>query len=1241
MRGTVIMFRLLLCLLIVSMSPCIADSVSRELPALYDAEIKPQLTEAAPLLKLAPDRQAAERGGEVVLREHIVSVDGKSNRTEVTHNVYRAVAESGVSAVSRDSEAFNKKRTRLHLALARTIQPDGKSLPVREDAAFIQTPQRSADSDIYNDQGEMVLIYPDVKQGSATESIVVGEMEGRIPGEFTFQRGFGAGWPVRRDRFVLEAPRSLADRMRLTTLGSGVPEPRREEIQEGARIRWTWERRDISGVRQEEQRMGMDQTGPMLFITTLPDWESFIQWYLPQAEKSMELSDSLKGRIDEWTKEARSPEDITAILLRKVASEVRYVGLEFGNGDLVPRPMDVVWDNQYGDCKDKACLLAAMLRHKGINACPALINTGFPGRVERRSPDYRHFDHCITAVAGPDGKWIFCDPTIPGLAPGAIGPADSDREALLVKAGAEWARTPAHDFGTVRHRIEAVMDAAGGLSGWATLSAEGYNSARFLEMERKSTPESLRDSLQSLLSRLATGITAVDVKRHPVQEEGPYTVETYILIPGSGGASVPMLADAGYVPQTGNETQRDTSFPSWREVYEAEARITLPPGLVPASLPEPLKSVSNWAEASGGWEWKDGALLSKFRFYSKEDNIAPADFPAFAAQMRTVNAWISRPLPLKKGTDSTPADQPPAAADPMESLPHLTSVDGQMLLVENKYPEGANAVLRRAALERSIRYFPGDQEMLYRAGSQLAWLEIREGDPSAAIRRLDSFQESCRSHVSAEEAALGDYFRGVALNRLKRTDEALGVFTKLSEDKALSGHRRTWAFYWCGLLLEEKEPDQALARLREGMAMQEPEAENILYPPWARLLLKAGMADELKAGLKKLVEEREGAAPPVLTRMAQMADSIPDGDRPEYLKILTDLGPAASFGQEFATALKEAEGTISLRAAGDAIRTRLEAFLKQHPDSSSGMALPENLKTAARMTEALKGMMEAGIKGKDRDTAVKMALEAMLKSGPDDDLPAIALNLIRAVSARDFEKKESPLLDEAVALGEILPKSEDNHYEAVYARLLVLQQRGQREDLRRAAEAMIAEADEGRAWIAAAPLQLLLKDAAAAGDRPEVLRLCRVIRGYPDYRQWADGYFYEAMVLILDGQYDGALLALDALAGTPEKSQAAMAMHRQAASLLKWARSDRAAAVKWWRDSAIWWPAVLKAAEKLSPDAEKFKAPPLPVIPDQDPRGDAAATAAGKKDFDAAIRPPVVLLCRSRPAVGACGEGVE
>lgn len=73
--------------------------------------------------------------------------------------------------------------------------------------------------------------------------------------------------------------------------------------------------------------------------------------------------------------EARDPEDRAAMALRFVQTYARYLAIGIGEGGFRPRDLEEIWRSRLGDCKDKSLLLATMLRHLGIKACPALVNT--------------------------------------------------------------------------------------------------------------------------------------------------------------------------------------------------------------------------------------------------------------------------------------------------------------------------------------------------------------------------------------------------------------------------------------------------------------------------------------------------------------------------------------------------------------------------------------------------------------------------------------------------------------------------------------------------------------------------------------------------------------------------------------------------------------------------------------------------------------------------------------------------
>ena len=95
-------------------------------------------------------------------------------------------------------------------------------------------------------------------------------------------------------------------------------------------------------------------------------------------------------------------------IFNDVALHIHYVGLDFGIGRYQPHPADDVLSNEYGDCKDKHTLLAALLKAAGIEAWPVLISSS--RELDPATPSPAQFDHVITLVP-LDGKLLWMDST--------------------------------------------------------------------------------------------------------------------------------------------------------------------------------------------------------------------------------------------------------------------------------------------------------------------------------------------------------------------------------------------------------------------------------------------------------------------------------------------------------------------------------------------------------------------------------------------------------------------------------------------------------------------------------------------------------------------------------------------------------------------------------------------------------------------------------------------------------------
>ncbi|MDT7810453.1 MAG: hypothetical protein QOJ42_369 [Acidobacteriaceae bacterium] len=87
--------------------------------------------------------------------------------------------------------------------------------------------------------------------------------------------------------------------------------------------------------------------------------------------------------------------------------EIRYVGIEIGIGGLQPHPAADVFKYRYGDCKDKATLLIAMLNAVGVRATWVLVDT-HRGFIDPALPSIEG-NHAIAAIEMPAG---YSDPEL-------------------------------------------------------------------------------------------------------------------------------------------------------------------------------------------------------------------------------------------------------------------------------------------------------------------------------------------------------------------------------------------------------------------------------------------------------------------------------------------------------------------------------------------------------------------------------------------------------------------------------------------------------------------------------------------------------------------------------------------------------------------------------------------------------------------------------------------------------------
>ncbi|HEX3903308.1 MAG TPA: DUF3857 domain-containing protein [Polyangia bacterium] len=155
---------------------------------------------------------------------------------------------------------------------------------------------------------------------------------------------------------------------------------------------------DVAKIDAEPAMPGTAETAPYLHVSTYATWGEVGAWYWHLVEDQLAADDDIRrtarGLVTpEMTDEAR-----VRAVYDFVVENTRYVGLEFGIHGYKPYKVTQVLARRFGDCKDKASLLVALLREVNVAADLVLVRTRHGGRLDPQPASLAVFDHAIVYV---------------------------------------------------------------------------------------------------------------------------------------------------------------------------------------------------------------------------------------------------------------------------------------------------------------------------------------------------------------------------------------------------------------------------------------------------------------------------------------------------------------------------------------------------------------------------------------------------------------------------------------------------------------------------------------------------------------------------------------------------------------------------------------------------------------------------------------------------------------------------
>jgi transglutaminase-like putative cysteine protease len=148
---------------------------------------------------------------------------------------------------------------------------------------------------------------------------------------------------------------------------------------------------------------------PYMQVSQYSSWTDVSKWANSLFSDVQPFSESLSKYIDEL--KMMDKQSAINHVINFVQNNIRYLSLNIAENSHKAHGVNEVFNNRYGDCKDKAQLLSVILRAIGVDAYPALVDSDNTILMNHTLPGHDLFNHAIVMMMN-DSETIWIDPTM-------------------------------------------------------------------------------------------------------------------------------------------------------------------------------------------------------------------------------------------------------------------------------------------------------------------------------------------------------------------------------------------------------------------------------------------------------------------------------------------------------------------------------------------------------------------------------------------------------------------------------------------------------------------------------------------------------------------------------------------------------------------------------------------------------------------------------------------------------------
>ncbi len=397
-------------------------------------------------------------------------------------------------------------------------------------------------------------------------------------------------------------------------------------------------------------RMTVHYSGPGLAVPQEGTWKGIGEWYDGLSHDRTVATPEIAAKAAELTSGKKDFYDKAEAIGEFVQHDIRYVAVEIGVGGFQPHSAADIYKGRYGDCKDKATLLSAMLSSVGIHGALLMVDTQ-RGVIDPDAPSVIG-NHMIEAIEIPQAyespklrsvviaktgkRYLIFDPTWE-LTP--FGQLESNLQAsygvLLENHDSQVIQLPvlSPELNTVTRSARFQLSADGGLKGSVTDKRFGDLAEDRRKIFQRNTEKQQQEFMDRVAGQDLAAPSLTDLKVENVQSLNKDLTTTYLLSADHYASTTgpllmvrPRVLGTVWLPVDHKPRKVDIDLEQTMQDTD-DFEIQLPTGYIVDELPDPVKVDYGFASYESSTEVHGQSLHYKRVYTLRQVTLPAAKYP--------------------------------------------------------------------------------------------------------------------------------------------------------------------------------------------------------------------------------------------------------------------------------------------------------------------------------------------------------------------------------------------------------------------------------------------------------------------------------------------------------------------------------------------------------------------------------------------------------------------------------------